>query len=399
MKILQICNKPPYPPIDGGCKAMCQVSDVLIKNNIEIQVLAIETFKHPIKKDDIDFEEYKRKTNFDSRFVDIKVKAFDAFINLFTKESYNISRFLNDEFAELIKERLQNQKFDIVQLESLYAAPYFPIIKKYSNAKVVYRAHNLEHKIWKSNYKLASSFIKRKYISLLSKRLKMYEANFVKQVDYIVSISSDDSKWLNKKSKHKTSVIPFGLNPSENNAVNNNEICFLGALDWSPNINGLKWFLDRVWPLVLNKFPDTKINIAGRGASDKVLNWNYPGVKILGSIDSANEFLSKHNIMVVPLFNGSGVRIKIIEALAHQQAIVTTTIGASGLDLDNENELLIADTEKEFADCICVLMSNPQYRIQIAQNGFKRFSELYSLNRVEEQWLEFYQSIIHNNGK
>lgn len=393
MKVLQICHKPPFPPIDGGCKAMHQVSEILLDSGAELHVLAIETFKHPVN-DSLQPAAYRKKTNFDSVFVDIKVRPFSAFLNLFSKASYNISRFWNADFANKIIEKLKLGDFDSIQLESLYVAPYLPLIRKYSNAKIVYRAHNLEHKIWETNLKITASPFKKAYIQLLLKRLKAFETEFVKKLDHIVAISPVDAHWIQAHSTVPVHVIPFGMTSPEPSDTVKKDICYLGALDWYPNQLGLEWFLKNVWADIHAEFPNQKLNIAGRGAPKSILEWNYPSLKIIGEVADANSFLSQHAIMLVPLFAGSGIRIKILEALAHKQAIVSTSLGAEGLDLENGKHILLANSATEFKQVLSALLKNEALQNSISKNGFDRFTELYSLATVRDKWLNFYQSIF-----
>lgn len=392
MKVLQICHKPPFPPIDGGCKAMHQVTEILLEANMDVQVLAIETFKHPVNIH-LQDENYRTKTKFASSYVDIKVKPIDALLNLFSNESYNISRFWNKDFAKLISERLQTETFDIIQLESLYVAPYLPIIRKFSKAKVVYRAHNIEHRIWESNQLITKSFLKKAYLKFLVKRLKKFETNFVKKVDFIVAISPIDANWIQSKTDKKVEVIPFGMKKPEDKAIQKKDICYLGALDWYPNQLGLEWFLKNVWSEIHQSYPDVKFNIAGRGAPNSILNWKYPGVNVLGEVDDASEFIEQHAIMLVPLFAGSGIRIKILEGLAHKQAILSTSIGAQGLELKDGKHILIADSKEEFCSQLKKLVNDKLLRDKLSENGFKQFEENYSLETIKNKWINFYQSM------
>ncbi|MEX0813055.1 MAG: glycosyltransferase family 4 protein [Chitinophagales bacterium] len=394
MKILQICHKPPFPPIDGGCKAMHQVTETLMEQNINVQVLAIETFKHPVDEN-LQTEAYRKNTNFDSHFVDIKVRPLEALLNLFSSESYNISRFWNSDFAQLIEQKLINEKFDIIQLESLYVAPYLKLIRRHSKAKIVYRAHNLEHKIWETNYEITSNPFKKLYIKLLAKRLKKFETAFIKKVDFIAAISPVDAEWISNNSSVPTKVIPFGLEadlPTDKKAQKN--ICYLGALDWYPNQLGLEWFLKNVWAEIHQQFPDAQFNIAGRGAPQSILNWDFPGVNIIGEVENTQEFLKQHAIMLVPLFAGSGIRIKILEGLANHLAILTTSLGAEGLDLKDKEHLLLADTALEFKKNLRDLLENKDLQNSLADKGFKRFQQLYSIANIKKQWINFYQSIL-----
>ena len=171
MKILQICNKPPYPAVDGGAIAMNNTTQGLISNGYEVKVLAISTAKHPVNIESLP-EDYLVSTKFESVFIDTSIKLKDAFINLFSSKSYNIERFISNDFTKKLIETLEKEKFDIIIIESLFVAPYITAIKKISKAKIVLRAHNVEYKIWERISSNTKNPIKKTYLSLLAKRLK-----------------------------------------------------------------------------------------------------------------------------------------------------------------------------------------------------------------------------------
>src|ERR1035437_154606 len=133
MKILQLCSKIPFPPKDGGSIAMNILTQGLIDCGNEVKVLAINTPKHFLNEADVDAE-YKKKTSYQLVFIDTSVKPIDAFLNLFSGESYNIIRFYSKEFENTLIELLSSQQYDVVQLETLWVAPYVETIRKHSKA-------------------------------------------------------------------------------------------------------------------------------------------------------------------------------------------------------------------------------------------------------------------------
>ena len=147
MKVLQLCNKPPYPPVDEGTIAMNSITQGLIVEHCTLKVLTMCSDKHPVKKNLIT-EEYCTNTQFESVYVDLKINMLDAFVALLTGESYNVKRYESHEFAKKLASILKEDTFDVIHIESIFLTPYLPLIRKYSNAKVILRAHNVEHLIW-----------------------------------------------------------------------------------------------------------------------------------------------------------------------------------------------------------------------------------------------------------
>jgi polysaccharide biosynthesis protein PslH len=171
MKILQVTNKVPYPANDGGAIACMNLTRGFALLGHEVTVFAMNTLKHHTEISEIP-ESVKDWAEF--RLVDVpaRISPVDATINLlFSGKPYNAVRFISKPFAKKLKQLLQEKEFDIIQLEGLYVCPYIPLIRKYSNAKIVYRAHNIEHEIWERTAAISTG-IKRIYLKILAKRIK-----------------------------------------------------------------------------------------------------------------------------------------------------------------------------------------------------------------------------------
>ena len=148
MKVLQLCNKPPYPPVDGGTMAMNSITQGLLSRDCEVKVLTVKTDKHPVREERIG-DDYLRQTGLEAVYVDLSVKPLPALGAMMCGESYHVKRYINPDFAAKLRQILQAEEFDVVHVESIFLTPYVPLIRKHSNAKVMLRAHNVEHLIWK----------------------------------------------------------------------------------------------------------------------------------------------------------------------------------------------------------------------------------------------------------
>ncbi|UPT66208.1 MAG: hypothetical protein M0D57_17250 [Sphingobacteriales bacterium JAD_PAG50586_3] len=151
MKVLQLCNKPPFPTVDGGTIAMHALTRGLLDAGHTVKVVSIETSKHPFKQDKLS-ETYKHETQAESVFVDTGIKPV-ALITAFIKDDlYILKRFVSDKLKQRLIQILQADEFDVILLESIYVAPYIDTIRKHSSAKIILRAHNVEYLIWKRLY-------------------------------------------------------------------------------------------------------------------------------------------------------------------------------------------------------------------------------------------------------
>jgi len=174
MKILLLCNKSPWPPREGGPLAMNMMVEGLTAAGHRVKVLAVNSFKYNIDPATIP-SGYIDKTGIELIDIDLKIKPLDAFLNLFTGRSYHIVRFISESFRKRLTEVLKNDSFDIIQLETLFMSPYLETLRMYSGAKIILRAHNIEHLIWERVADETGNPLKRQYLKHLSATLKNYE--------------------------------------------------------------------------------------------------------------------------------------------------------------------------------------------------------------------------------
>jgi glycosyltransferase involved in cell wall biosynthesis len=167
-------------------------------------------------------------------------------------------------------------------------------------------------------------------------------------------------------------------------------------MNWIPNAEGIRWFLESVWTDVRYEFPDLNIHLAGRMMPDWLLNIRQPGVIIEGEVPDAHQFISSHSVMIVPLFSGSGIRIKIIEAMAAGKAIITTSIGAEGINYVPGHHLLIADNKEQFIECIRKLIIEHDLRKQMGINARQLVLEEHDNAVLINQLTGFYRKISGN---
>ena len=160
----------------------------LLEAGHQVKVLAVNNAKYNVKESDIP-EEYRKKTGIELIDVDLGIKPLNAFLNLFTRKSYHVERFISKDFKARLTELLQKEQFDVVQLEMLYMTPYVETIREHSKAMIVLRAHNVEHKIWERIAKETKFFLKRWYVNHLAKTLKDYELSALETVDGIAAIT------------------------------------------------------------------------------------------------------------------------------------------------------------------------------------------------------------------
>ncbi|MCX6266655.1 MAG: glycosyltransferase family 4 protein [Bacteroidetes bacterium] len=409
MKILFLCNKSPWPPKEGGPMAMNMLIEGLAEAGHAVKVLAVNSFKYDIKAADIPAP-YLAKTGIELIDLDLRIRPLHAFLNLFTGESYHVKRFESIQFRTRLIQILAATEFDVVQLETVFMGPYIEVVRQNSKAKIVLRAHNIEHLIWHRIAEETVNPAKKWYLNHLAQTLKKYEETIVSKVDGIAAITPMDAEYftgLSAGNHGKLKIgqipnlpipvidLPFGINPSLYFNLPGAEefpsLFSLGSMNWIPNQEGIRWFLQHVWPDVHTQFPDLKYYIAGREMPEWMLSIKLPNVIVLGEVEDARAFLSSKAIMIVPLFSGSGIRVKIIEGMAAGKTVISTSIGAEGICYSHRENILIADAPCEFFEMISICTKNQVLCSKIGKQARLLIETKYNAGFLIHKLLDFYQ--------
>ncbi len=396
MKILQVTNKVPYPTKDGGAIACMNLTKGFAFLGHDVTVLAMNTEKHHVALDEIP-DSVKDYARFILVNVPARISAFKALQNLlFSRQPYNAIRFITRNFGNALKQLLSDENFDVIQLEGLYVCPYIPLIRKYSKATIVYRAHNIEFEIWQRAAKMSKGLVKF-YLNNLSKRIRRFEVEHINSYDLLVPITERDGAILNElgnvKPQHvsQTGIDTSVLVPNAKN-LDWNSVFHIGSMEWAPNQEGLIWFVENCWPELHQKYPDLKLYIAGRNAPAWLINkLHYPNIEFAGEVDDAYQFMNSKSIMIVPLFSGSGMRIKIIEGMALGKTIVSTEIGAEGIEVNHNENIMIASDADSFVKTISNLLDNRELCEQIGRNAIDFIHKKFDNLVAAEELIGFYK--------
>ena len=396
MKILLLCNKPPYPALEGGPMAMNSIVTGLLEAGHEVKILAVNSTKYNVSMGDIP-EDYRQKTGIELIDVDLRVKPLQAFKNLFSKKSYHVERFISKDFNSRLVEVLKQDIYDVVQLETLFMTPYVETIRTYSKAQVVLRAHNVEHLIWDRIAKGTKFFLKRFYINHLTKTLKNYELSAINTVDGIAAITRKDAAYFRKYCATPTIDIPYGVYPEEFTPrfeiEGKPQFYHIGSMNWMPNEEGIRWFVDDCLEAVVAKVPDFVFHLAGRNMPEWLKELNNKHLDVIGEVPDAKEFVTNHDVAIVPLLSGSGIRIKIIESMALGKTVITTMVGAEGILYEEDVHLIIAENKAKMAEAIRRVNENPAMAVEMGKAARKLVEDLYDNRKITERLLLFYSQI------
>lgn len=375
---------------------MNSIVNGLLEAGHKVKILAVNSEKYHIKKEDIP-QSYRDKTGIELVDVDLKIKPIEALKNLFSDKSYHVERFISEEFREKLIKILKKDRYDIVQLEMIYMAPYIETIRANSKALIVLRAHNVEHLIWDRIAKKTSFLPKKWYLNHLVRTLRNYELNAINKVDGIAAITYRDAAFFRGETAVPVIDVPFGVNPDDftpNYEINKQPTLYhIGSMNWMPNEEGIKWFLKKVWDKLQEREPNIKLNLAGRHMPKWLMNLKKNNVKVWGEVPDAKEFIKNNDIAIVPLLSGSGIRIKIIESMAMGKTVITTMIGAEGIQYSEYNNIIIADNPTKIVETICRITKEPEELMRIGKNARKLIEDIYDNKKIIERLLIFYDEI------
>ncbi len=399
-RILFVCVRMPYPARDGGSIAMWNMISGFYHAGWEVTVMAMNTVKHFVVLKNLP-EEIRRMAEFHSVEVDTEPRLPEMLGNLlFSIKSYHVQRFHQAAFEHALTDLLKREKFDIIQCETLYMSAYVPAMRKYSQAKISLRAHNIEHEIWERRMKNETNPVKELYLDVTTRRIKKYEEGVYGSAlyDVLVPITSRDATRIEKMGwKGKSSVCPSGFHFGEKDtegAAERPSIFYLGALDWEPNREGVRWFLKEVWPGLQKAYPAVKFYLAGRSMPADLLKWKAPGVVVVGEVDDAQEFMASKDILISPIFSGSGMRVKLVEAMAAGKPIVATPIAVEGLGVTHGEHLFLAEEPRIFAQSIATLIERPELADHLGKQAQAYCRAKFDNLSLVKKLAEFYDTLL-----
>ncbi len=390
MKILQICKKNPFPARDGETKAIHSLTTGLMNEGCDIVVLSFNTTKHYVEE-----KEYK-KAPYPIYTVDLnnRINYFKIALDLIKGKSPNFSRFHSKAMEDEIRSLIGRFDFDLIQLEGSYLVGYIPLIKSLTEAPVVVRTHNVEFQIWERLSDGDDGF-KSWIYRIFAKKMKYFEKSGLSKADAIIPISIEDEKIFKKEGLRKSFfTLPMGVNGEfvpMNWEPKPYSVAFLGSMDWEPNIEGMRWFRDKVWPKVKKKEPNAEFYLAGRNMPECFSHGKTKGFNVVGEVECASRFLSDKQLVVIPLLSGSGMRIKAIEAMSLGLPVISTTVGVEGIPYVDGEHLIIADSAKEMAEQILWSFKNTEYLTEMGSKAEMMIRHEFDNYKLSEKLKNFYQ--------
>lgn len=351
----------------------------------------------PLEEDDL-----LKKIKYRTYNIDTSVSVLDAVINLFSKQSANINRYYDAAFERSLVHEVRKNAYDIVQFEGLFVAPYLEEVRKNTKAKLIYRAHNIEHQIWERLAQQKSDPFKKMFLKLIAGRIKRYELQHLNSFDAIAVFTGQDKTTMQQYgARVKIEVIPVGIDVTlyqpQPEKTEFPSLFFLGSLSWMPNREGIEWFLENFRGDIVNGELRARLYVAGNDIPEQFDEYEaLDKIFMKGEVDDALEFINSKAIMIVPLLSGGGMRVKIVEGMAMQKCIITTSLGAEGIKYSSGENIIIADTREDFLRAIKRCITDEELCRQIGLNARALVEQQHDINTLSTLLIKFYKQVLAN---
>jgi len=391
MRLLYLTNKPLFPTVDGGCRAMAQMLYCLIELGIEIDHVCLSTHKHPYENAAYP-EQVRNRISIDSVNIDTRIKPLKALASLCLGKSYNIHRFDSFEVRHLLRRMLQKKNYDIVFLESLYTTTYIDTVRKFSKSKIILRSHNIEFKLWEQLTQKCPSGWRKLYLHKLTRDLRNYEIKTLELVDSIFSITQNDLQTIQAEGIKRRNVhIPVALNQTERKVDDDtSSLFFIGSMNWEPNFEAVNHLVTKIYPEVRKIIPSAELHIAGSYMNGHFTSDPSQGITNHGFAEDLQGFMQKHGVLVLPIKSGSGVRIKLLEAMSLGVPIVSSPVGALGFS--EENGLRIANDDETMIEQVVQLLQKPSLRKELGDSAWNHVNSHLSIQKVSQMIADEFKS-------
>ncbi|RZA02746.1 MAG: glycosyltransferase [Sphingobacteriaceae bacterium] len=392
-----ITHRVPFPQKGGYQIVVGNTAKGLVRLGHQVTLMSLNG-KKSYGKTKVD-KELLDKINYKVHDIDISISIWDMLVNLFSKTSFNIDRYYDPAFEGLLLKEIKSNDYDVIQFEGLLVSLYLPAIQRATNAKLIYRAHNIENQVWTRLAQQKTDPFKKYYLQMHARRIKSYELQQLNKFDAITVFTQQDKAVMESYGvKIPVEVLPVGIDlenyQPDVTAIEFPSLFFLGSLEWLPNREGMEWFLDNFLTALTEGDLNVKLYVAGSDIPESFDDYEVMGkIFIQGEVDDSLQFINSKSIMIVPLFSGGGMRVKIVEGMAMEKCIISTSLGVEGINFTDGENILIANTRDEFYQAIKRCIKDEKYCRTIGENARKLVQQQHNNNTVANSLVSFYQSL------
>jgi len=317
-------------------------------------------------------------------------RDLDYLLHSLARTPYVIHRVACRQVQEMLKAWFQQRRFDVAVCDFSHTAVNFP--KNLTIPSVLFQ-HNVEAEIWRRHAATELNPIKKRLYGFEFNKMLRYEQQMVRQFHHVIAVSENDrqlmSAWVDKS---RIGVVPTGVDlqqyqPEVSPRPVGPLVMFVGAMDWEPNADAVEYFCQKIWPSIRARVPSARFRIVGRNPIRRVQKLASDSVEVTGSVPNVLDHLREAAVVVVPLRVGGGTRLKIYEAMAAGKAVVSTSIGAEGLDVHDGTDVMLADDPGTFAEATIKLLCDEEFRRRCEREA-ARLAAKYDWSAIGERFAD-----------
>jgi len=389
MNILILTSEIPYPPTTGArLRTYNLIKHLAADNTITLLTMmpANLALAHLPKMKQLGIE----IINVD-REPSSRISFYVGIVrNLTSPRPFIVDKHQYQPYIRKVSSLVSSRRFDLIHCDSIALAPACQYVR---SAPTILTAHNMEATIWQRYYEEETNRIKKYYIGLQHKKVFQFEKDICRQFSEVIAVSEEDKKRLEQNYQAKNvEVVPNGVDTQffsikGGEHETQDSMVFTGSMDWRPNQDAILYFSREVWPLIKGNRPNATLWIVGRKppAQIRALIKTNTSIHVTGMVDDVRPYIERASVYIVPLRIGGGSRLKILEALAMQKAVVSTSIGAEGLRVTDGHDIVLADNPLDLAESIIALFDNAGRRRKLGEAGRSLVIDKYDWSLVAQK--------------
>lgn len=323
---------------------------------------------------------------------------------LVTKKSFLITRDNQFELDITLRIKHFQRFFDAVHVDHLQMAQYVSSRLPEMNATVVLDQHNVEHRIIRRIAETSGANpLLRWYAGVEWPKLRDFELGAMRRADATLTVSDADRDAflsLAPDLTGKIEIVPIGVDTDyfavAERAPDARTVLSIGTMSWLPNVDAMRWFTSEILPFVREKTPGVRVSIVGANPAKEIvaLGKRDANISVTGTVPDVRPYAKECSVFVVPLRSGSGMRVKILNALSMGLPVVSTTVGAEGIAVTHGENILIADTPRKFADAVCRVLNDREFADRLGRNGRALVERTYTWDAVGERLHAVYEQVL-----
>jgi len=307
--------------------------------------------------------------------------------NLLSRYPYVVDRHYSEIMSRRATSLTGKDRFDLVHCEwTPYTENILPLLHGMPS---VLSAHNVEAQIWERYFLSEQNPLKKAYIHIQWRKLLKYEKLACKRYSEVTAVSVEDKGIFQRDYGCKNiTVVSNGVDNEYfapmDSPPNRHGMVFTGSMDWRPNQDGIHYFLKDIYPLIKQRLPHATVTVVGRKPPQWLVDLAdaIPGVIVTGTVDDVRPFIAENALYIVPLRIGGGSRLKILEAFSMEKPVLSTSIGAEGLEVEDGSHLLLRDGPESFAQAAIDMLSNPQRYETLGKSGRELILDKYTWDSI-----------------